>query len=214
MCRVVLLFTPLLTILPARAAEDVQVINLGPHTFYVPKSWMQSYGTFTAFAHPRTMVDRPQSTPIDASDLAIRPSAAAGNWGAFDRRDLPDLIGMIYASGAHRDPMLEVHRRWLDDAASQKGDESGFVRVATGFIKPGEPLQWERYVYKGYQSAYGEPLMVVSSNLSLIPSTVNISLYPDISIEYRFSNKKFPRSTWWNLYQRVVAFLDFLQTPK
>jgi hypothetical protein len=85
--------------------------------------------------------------------------------------------------------------------------------VATGFAKPGERPQWERFVYKGYQNGLGDPLVIDSSNTAY-PSTVSISLTQDMNILYRFNNKNFPENAWWNLYQRVLAFIDYLQTPK
>jgi hypothetical protein len=41
-----------------------------------------------------------------------------------------------------------------------------------------------------------------------------MTLKEDLGMVYRFDNKEFPPNTWWSLYQRVLAFLDFLQKPK
>lgn len=35
----------------ARAADDVQIVNLGPHAFYMPKAWMQG-GVILAVGSP------------------------------------------------------------------------------------------------------------------------------------------------------------------
>jgi hypothetical protein len=69
----------------ARAAEgDIQIFNLGPHAvFYVPKSWMQ-HGSFTAYAPPQTMVDKPQSVPIDARSLSIHLQFSPEQLGPFE----------------------------------------------------------------------------------------------------------------------------------
>jgi hypothetical protein len=198
-----------------RAAEDdIQIFNLGPHVavFYVPKSWMQ-HGSFTAYAPPRTMVDKPQSAPIDARSLSIHLQFTPGQLGPFERRDLPDFIEIISEVGPDRG-LFEMYQHSMDQAAPLQADATGFVRIATGFPKPGERPVWERYLYKGYQNELGEPLLVEASNDTLYPSTVTINLRPDVRFMYRFENRKFPRSTWWDLHQRVIAFLGYLQAAK
>jgi hypothetical protein len=107
-----------------------------------------------------------------------------------------------------------MYRRTTDQAALLEADATGFVRIPEGFTKPGQPLAFESFIYKGYQNELGEPLLVKSSNEPLYPSTVTINLRPDVRFMCRFENRKFPRSTWWNLYQRVVAFLGYLQMPR
>jgi hypothetical protein len=197
----------------AQAVDDIQRIHLGPHTFYVPKSWMKPQ-SFVANA-ARTMIDRPQPSDIVASTLGIEPRRVPAYWGPSDRLDGPDLIILDYGTGAGTGrPPLEIERqRWFEQAASLEPDREGFVRVGTGFTKPGEPPQWERFVYKGYRNALGDAFVVDSSNTTY-PSSVGISFAPDMTLRYRFNNEKVPERAWWGLYQHVLAFLDHLQMPK
>jgi hypothetical protein len=212
--RAALVLASFFLVVQARAAEDdIQIFNLGPHAvFYVPKSWMQ-HGSFTAYAPPRTMVDKPQSAPIDARSLSIHLQFTPVQLGPFERRDLPDFIEIISGVGPDRG-LFEMYQHSMDQAALLQADPTGFVQIATGFTKPGERPVSERYLYKGYQNELGEPLLVEASNDTLYPSTVTINLRPDVRFMYRFEDRKFPRSTWWDLHQRVVAFLGYLEMSK
>jgi hypothetical protein len=208
----VLLLALLILTPPALGADDIQLFNLGPHAFYVPKAWMGS-GAFHALG-ARSDVSRPQPAPIVAMDLIIFPRyERSAQWDRFALRDLPDFIRISYSAGT-RLLISEKHRRAIEQAASMEPDQDGFVRIATGFTRPGEPPQWERFVYKDYLNVLGEPLVVESDNDHPFPSVVRITLQSDLRLEYRFDNRKFPREVWWDLYQRVVAFLDYLQVPK
>jgi hypothetical protein len=200
-----------------RAADDIQQVKLGPHTFYVPKSWMQG-GAITAYAPPQTMVQQPQPDAIHATALSIRPRE---DWKPYGRRDLPELIRVGYAEGVvPLPPLLGMQRKQLlDEASSMKADGDGFVRVGVGSSEPGKQLASETFLYKGYLNNLGEPLVVLSNNTETpfghhYPSSVTISPQADLGLQYRFDNKEFPENTWWPLYQRVLAFLDYLQTPK
>lgn len=198
------------------AAADIQQINLGPHAFYVPKAWMQG-GAVTAYAKPSTQIQQPQESPIEATDLAVRPGE---DWRPYNKSDLPGLIRIRYATRTGPPPLDPISRQWLDKAASMQPDADGFVRVATGFMAPGRQPQWEAFLYKGYLNKFGQPLIVKSNNIELspgyrIPSTVVIGLDDsDLSLQYDFDNKKFDEAAWWNLYRRVLTFLEFLQRPQ
>jgi hypothetical protein len=196
------------------AAEDVQQTSLGPHTFYVPKAWVHG-GAVIGIAPSRTVLDA-QSAPIEATTLAFRPQ---NDWKPYGLREMPEMVILQYVPRTGPPPLDKQRKDWLDQAAALDPDGDGFVRVATGFTKPGEPPQWEAFLYKGYLNKFGEPLVVVSDNMDYplgnrAPSTVNITWHDDVGMEYRFDNRKFPRNTWWALYQRVLAFLDYLQMPK
>jgi hypothetical protein len=198
-----------------RAAEDIQIINLGPHVFYVPKAWMRGMDV-TAYLRPKGMLREPQPTAIDAAELLFSPGE---DWQPYGRRELPDFIRIIYAPRDGPPPLDAQTKKWIADSASLLPDNYGFVRVAVGFIKPGEGPNWEKFLYKGYLSKFGEPMVVTSDNTELspgyrAPSIVNLTINVDMGIQYRFSNKKFPESTWWDLHQRTLAFVDYLQTRK
>ena len=198
-----------------RAADDIQIINLGPHAFYVPKAWMQGMAV-TASLRPKGRVRQPQSTAIDAAELLFSPGE---DWRPYGRRELPDFIHIIYARRARPPPLDAQTKQWIADSASLPPDSYGFVRVAAGYIKPGERPNWEMFLYKGFLDKFGEPTVVTSDNTELspgyrAPSIVNVTISVDMSIQYRFSNKNFPESTWWDLHQRTLAFVDYLQTQK
>ena len=198
-----------------RAADDIQIINLGPHVFYVPKAWMQGMAV-TASLRPKGTVRQPQSTAIDAAELLFSPRE---DWQPYGRRELPDFIRIIYALRDRPPPLDAQTKKWIADSASLPPDSFGFVRVAVGFIKPGEGPNWEKFLYKGFLNKFGEPMVVTSDNTELspgyrAPSIVNLTTDVDMGIQYRFSSKKFPESTWWDLHQRTLAFVDYLQTRK
>jgi hypothetical protein len=161
------------------------------------------------------MIDRPQASDIVASDLGIYPRKVPAYWGLSDRFDNPDLIRLHYGMrvGTGLAPVEIERRSWFDQAASLEADRDGFVRVGTGFTRPGEPPEWERFVFKGYQNPLGDAFVVRSSNTKY-PSTVDISIAPDMTLSYGFDNRKAPETTWRSLYQRVLAFLDYLQMPR
>ncbi len=203
-----------------RASEDIQQIRLGPHVFYLPKIWMRDKlpgaGTVTVQKSRRNATDTAQSGPIDASKLDIWPGVY---WQPYGARDLPRVIEIIYDSSHGRSPLAEREKRRLDQAALREPDADGFVRVKSGFVEPGRPPQWETFLYKGYTNKIGEPLVVHSNNLEAprgdrYLSDVNIGTDSDLFLMYHFDNAKFPKSKWWPLYQKVLAFIDFLQARK
>lgn len=198
-----------------QAADDiqVQVFRLGPHAFYVPKAWIgrQVFDVPT----DRRSIDSPRPAPIASSELNISPKwARLAQWGPFAIRELPDLIRIYFGTGPRIDPELDENRRWLDRANSMEADPSGFVRIATGFTKPGQRPQWERFIYKGYVNEFGWPLVVMSVNGILDESVVEMKVRSDIIVSYHADRSRFERSKWWDLYRRVLAFLDFLEMPK
>jgi hypothetical protein len=204
-----------------RAADDIQQIKLGPHVFYVPEAWMQhardaflGQGRVLALAPPNIAVDKAHPGSIDATHIGIWPGVY---WQPYGARDLPKAIEIISSSG--RSPPDEQAKLWLDQAASQEPDSDGFVRVETGFANPGEAPQWETFLYKGYLNKVGEPLVIHSNNMETphggrYLSDVTIRTQPDLILAYHFDNEQFRKNTWWGLYQRVIAFIDYLQTPK
>ena len=196
-------------------AADIQQINFGPHILYVPKAWMTRAGV-TAYAPPNIMVQKPQPTAIDATDLSFRPG---DNWLPYGSHDLPDLIRVRYGKRYSSSPLNQQFKRWLDEAASREPDSDGFVRVAASPANRGQPPMREIFLYKGYLNKLGEPLAVEAQNMdsplgNRWPSTVTIGIHSDIGLQYYFSNRKFSESLWWDLYQHVLALFDYLQTPK
>jgi hypothetical protein len=200
----------------ALAAEDIQQINLGQYAFYFPKAWMKD-GLVVAYNRPSGRVQEPQPNPIEARDLSIRPW---WGWKPYGKAELPDLIRLSHAAPrTGRPPLNPEIKKWIEEAPSLKEDSDGFARVAVGFTKPGEQPAWEKFLYKGYANKLGEPLVVDSNNVETpfgqhYPSSVTISLEDDLDLQYRFENKVFPESAWWPLYQRTLAFIDFLRMPK
>lgn len=197
------------------AADDIQQINLGPHLLFVPMAWMTAAGV-TAYAPPNIMVQKPQPIAIDATDLSFRPGE---NWLPYGNHDLPDLIRVRYGRRSSSSPLNQQFKRWLDEAASREPDSNGFVRVAASPANRAGPPMQEIFLYKGYLNKLGEPLAVEAQNIDLPlgkrwPSTVTIGIQSDIGLQYHFSDRKFPESLWWDLYQHVLAFFDYLQTPK
>ena len=198
-----------------RAADDIQIINLGPHVFYVPKTWMQGIAV-TAYLRPKGMVQQPQPTAIDTTELSLRPGE---DWQPYGRRELPDLIRIGYVPRKGPPPLNAQAKKWIAELASLPPDNYGFVRVAVGFIKPGEGPQWEAFLYKGFLNKFSEPMVVISNSTELsngyrAPSIVNVTISVDMGIQYSFDNRKFPESTWWDLHQRTLTFVDYLQTRK
>ena len=202
------------------AADDIQQIKLGPHIFYLPKEWMQgdrtprAQGMILAQNPPNPPVKQAQSRPIDATKLDIWPGVA---WQPYRAADLPKIIEIIYGTMG-RSPRVQQQKRWLDEAATREPDRTGFVRVGVSFANPGVPY-FETFLYKGYLNKVGEPLIVHSNNVESpnsghYLSHVTIRIQQDLGLTYHFSNQEFPESSWWALYERVIAFLEFLQTPK
>jgi hypothetical protein len=198
-----------------RAADDIQVINLGPHVFYVPKAWMQGMAV-TASLRPKGTVRQPQSTAIDAAELVFSPGE---DWQPYGRRELPDFIRIIHAPW-ERPPPLDAHiKKLIADSATLAPDSYGFVRVLPEVVKSDATPAFETFLYKGFLNKFGEPMVVSSNNTELSsgyrgPSVVNVTISVDMGIQYDFDNKKFPESTWWDLYQRTLTFVDYLQTQK
>jgi hypothetical protein len=84
------------------AADDVQQIKLGTHTFYVPKAWMTG-ASVTAFLRPQGMVQKPQRTVIETDSVSFRPT---DNWRPYNNQELPDYARLRqprrYASASTR----------------------------------------------------------------------------------------------------------------
>jgi hypothetical protein len=199
------------------AADDNQQIKLGPHTFYFSKVWMQG-GAITAYASPQTMVQEPQPDSIQATALSIRPRE---DWKPYGRRELPELIRIGYAQRvvSAASPLGMQRKQLFDEASSIKADGDGFVRTTAEPANSAKQLALENFVYKDYVNEFGEPLVVLSNNSETpfghhYPSSVIIALKADLELQYRFDNKEFPENTWWDLYQRTLTFLDYLQKPK
>ena len=145
------------------AADDIQQINLGPHSFYIPTAWMQ-VGAVTVYVPPSGVVQKPQSGAIDATGFSIRPGE---DWLPYARRELPYLIRVSYVSKDRPAPLSSQIQEWLDESKSLEPDRYGYVRVAAGFSKPSERPQWEEFLYKGFLSKLGEPFLVRSNNVDL-----------------------------------------------
>jgi hypothetical protein len=191
------------------AADNIQQIKLGSHVFYVPKAWM-SGGPVMANSSQGSIME-PQPSPVEAANLTFRPSEG---WRPYGSNELPALVSLTYAPMTGRSILDQRYAKWLDEAVSRSVDNDGFVRVASA-----PPLAEETFLYKGYLNEFGEPLIVQAhngdyglGNRSL--SIVVIKARADIVLQYRFDNRKFPENTWWDLYKRVIAFLEYLQTPK
>jgi hypothetical protein len=198
------------------AAEQIQQIVLGPYSFYVPYSWIQN-GRVIAYAPPRTEYQSPQPTAIEGTDLSFRPAA---DWQPYGDRDLPSLISVRHSTRVGAKPPLDAqHEHWLAVAASSKSDENGFARVEPDVSQLARGATREIYIYKNYLNEIGEPLVVVSNNFDFpsggrTPSSVLIDVRDDLGLRYDFDNRKFQEKQWWDLYQRVLAFLDYTQKPK
>jgi hypothetical protein len=194
------------------AADEIQQIKLGPHIFYVPEAWMTGAGV-TAFIRPQGMVEKPQSTVIEADSLSFRPS---DNWQPYPKHELPDFIHVSYmpwrqlvqTSGPIKTADRQL-QKWMAEAARSTPDQDGFVRVEAYGV----------FLYKASLNSLLGPLVVASNNVDLtpgrrLPSTVSFVTNSHIGGQYRFDNTKFPESTWWELYEHVLAFVDYLQKPK
>lgn len=151
--------------------------------------------------------------PIAATTLDFWPGVY---WEPYGARDLPKIIEINYGPGS---PRAQEEKHWLDAAASQEPNSAGFVRVNAGFSNREETPQTETFLYKGYLNKFGEPLIVDSVNIEApnggrYLSHVTIRIQQDLTLTYHFNNQQFSENTWWPLYQRVLAFLEFLQTPR
>lgn len=203
----------------AHAEDDIQLITLHSHSFFIPKRWMAGAGVGAGGTKGPWW--KPQAEPIDATELHFinpdRNSALQEQWAD----PLPSLIAVSSYADMPRDLafLRPETKEWLEVAASQPADAYGFVRVWAGFSKPGQPPQSEKFLYKGYLNNVGQPLIVISDNIETpfadhYPSSVFIPIERDLMLRYLFSNKKFPERTWWDLYQHTLAFVDYLQRPK
>lgn len=156
----------------------------------------------------------PQPGIVDVARLSMRPNA---QWRPFNSAGLPTFVLLVYSPApppVSENRLSEKYKQMLEHAESLTADRYGFVRIATGFTRPGEPPTWERFLYKGYRTKYGEALVVQSSNLKGVHSSAGVRAGDDMRVQYLFNNEEFPESTWWELYQRVTAFLNYLQTVK
>jgi hypothetical protein len=195
------------------AADDIQQIRVGAEIIYVPKSWI---GFDSVFAETKGASEAklPQPGIVDVAHLTMRPNV---QWRPFDFAGLPTFVLINYTPApppGSKNVLSEQYKQLLNRAKSLPADRYGFVRIATGFTKPGEPPQWERFLYKDYQDKFGEPLIVFSSNLKGVHSSAGVRVGDDMSVGYLFNSDEFPESTWWDLYKRVLAFIEYLQTPK
>jgi hypothetical protein len=208
----------------AQADDDIQLIRLNSHSFFIPKPWMAGGGVSVERATNGGSTERrwkPQAEPIDGTDLTlINP----GESSAIVRDWTDPLASLIHLS-SYRETLVDFAqlgieaKMWLEIAASQPADADGFVRVWAGFAKPSQEPFYEKFVYKGYLNKVGQPLIIVSYNTETpfadhFPSDVFIAVEHDLMLRYQFSNKKYPESTWWDLYQHTLAFLSYMQRPK
>jgi len=192
------------------AADDIQQIKVGAQTLYVPKTWIGFYSVWAGASSGAT-IKIPQPGTVDVAHLSMRPNF---QWRDFNFGGLPKFILIGYSPtppSESENHLSDKYKRMLDDADSLAPDRYGFVRIAKGFERPGELPTWERFVYKGYRTKYGEALIVESSNTSGVWSSAGIRVRDDMRVQYLFTS---PENTWWDLHENVMAFLDYLQTPK
>lgn len=200
------------------ASDDIQQINLGPYAFYVPKDWMLDQTTVTASRPPNIRFNKLQSTPFDATELGLQPRSG---WPKpYSSNELPRNIVFNYVPGQGPLTVDAKTKEWLAQTKSQEADSDGFVRISLGAPTPSNPPAFEIFIYKGYLDKFGLPLVVELVNtstpsgeryLSFVPDA---ALQPDMWVRYDFDNTKFPKNTWWRLYQRMLALAEYLQTPK
>jgi hypothetical protein len=192
-------------------ADDIQQIKLGTHTLYVQKTWMTE-GRVTAYL-PQGMVQKPQPTVIETDSISFLPNE---NWRPYSNRELPYYINLIdmpwsrpvQTSGPLQTGDIQL-QRWMADAARSTPDQDGFVRVEAYGV----------FLYKPSLNSPLGPVVVQSTDQHLMPwhnmaAFVHFVTSNGIGVQYRFDNTKFPESTWWDLYQHVLAFIENLQTPK
>jgi hypothetical protein len=165
---------------------------------------------------PNRIIRKPQANPIEAITLGLLPQA---NWQPYGQRQLPESIDVDLLRAGVPPPLDQQTRQWLDQSISREPDSDGFVRVSLASSKPGETPTYETFLYKGYLNNLGRPLIIMAENWDYplgnrAPSNVYITMQSDLSVHYRFDNRKFPKNAWWDLYQRVLAFIDYMQTPK
>jgi hypothetical protein len=203
----------------ARAADDIQQIKLGTYTLYLPKLWMRGM-VITAFTRPDGMTYGPQTAPIETDNLSIRPQ---DDWKPYGKRELPELIRLSYGPGAGGG----TPRGMLDalgvpkpqEVQAAKEDSDGFVGPPIDPAHPEKHRAMEIFVYQRQPNDMGQRFIVESHNAEYpngrhSPSSVSIGVYPDLGLRYRFDNTVFPENTWWALYQRTLAFLEYMQKPK
>jgi hypothetical protein len=209
----------------AFADDGAQQINLGTQTFYVPKSWMLGMrntppkgGIVSAYRPPNLTIDKAQLAPINATEIAIQPGE---HWQKpYDLDELPQFIIINYVQRDRPPSSDEQTKHWINQANSQKADADGFVRVTPIAFASDHPPALEAFLYKGYLNKFGEPLVIHSNNIDApggqryLSSVYGISLQTDMWVRYDFDNSKFPKNTWWDLYQRVLGLINFLQTPR
>lgn len=193
-----------------RAADDIQQIKVGTQILYVPKGWI-GFGSVWASASSGTAIKIPQPGIVDVAQLVMQPNF---KWRDFNFGGFPKFILIGYSPPAPPDSenrRSNEYKRMIEEAEPLTPDRYGFVRIATGPTKPGEPPVWERFLYKGYRTKYGEALIVEARNTSGVWSSAGVRAGYDMRVQYLFTSDE---STWWDLHQHVMAFLDFLQTPK
>jgi hypothetical protein len=205
------------------AADEVQQIKVGAETLYVPKSWIGFDSVFGAGTAGGSEIKLPQSGTVEVAQMAMRPNAQWQSyrpWQSLSLGSLPTFIRIGYGValpalvGKAKEKTADRYKQLFKKVETLTPDKYGFVRIATGFANPGEPPQWERFLYKGYQDQFGEPLIVDSSNVKGVHSVVGLHAQLDLSVTYFFEKEEFPESTWWDLYKRVRVFLDYLQKLK
>lgn len=195
------------------AADEIQQIKVGAEIIYVPKTWI-GFDSVFAGAPSGAEIKIPQPGIVEVAQLTMRPNP---RWQPFTLAGLPTFIIIGYSPAAtpeSANKSSEEYKQMLEHAESLTPDHYGFVRIATGFAKPGEPPTWERFLYKGYRNEYGEALIVNSSNLKGVHSTAGFRASRDMRVQYLFSSDQFSESSWFDLHKRVMAFVDYLQTPK
>jgi hypothetical protein len=204
------------------AANDIQEIKLGPRTLFVPKTWMIGAGV-TAFVRSGGMVQEPQANPIETDGgVSFRPS---DYWALYSAHQLPEFIHVNYApwrqsiqTGESKKTADRQLQKWMTEAARSIPDRYGFVRVEA-YPGADQVPRWQVFVYQGSLRDRAGPLVVRSNSSDLmpghrLPSFVGFISTGGLGGQFRFDNTKYPESTWWTLYQRVLAFVDYLQTPK
>jgi len=180
------------------AADDIQQIKVGAQILYVPKTWI-GFNSVWAGASSGAAIKIPQPGTVDVAQLTMHPNF---QWRDFNFGGLPKFILIGYSPPESENKLSDKYKRMIDDAESLTPDRYGFVRIAKGFERPGEPPTWERFVYKGYRTKYGEALIVESSNTSGVWSSAGVRTRDDVRIQYLFTS---PENTWWDLYEHVMA---------
>jgi hypothetical protein len=213
----------------ARAAsaspDDIQVFNFGAYKLYIPKHWLMT-GTWDATLSDDNKAGGTKAEwrtttaePLEADALLMVPDnpAVARDWDS----KLAKHMRLTYRE--HRGDLSKLIppiQHTVDAATSLQPGEDCFVRTwPRQYDKPGKPT-YEEFICKGYRNKVGQPLIIHSFTMrdpyygETNLSDVTIAIETNLSLRYQFSSKDFPENTWFDLYQHMVEFVDYLQKPK